>query len=127
MNDMMMNVYCGYSRRFIERIKFRAANGGKYSFIILTHWSFHINKLRFIVIKSNSDYHSQLIMKQKDYRFSSLWIWAIADLLYFSVLAWLIHFFAAKERRIACPFLTPGSPVHRTPMHLYIQQNLCLE
>ena len=38
------------------------------------------------IIKSNSDYHSQLIMKQKDYRFSSLWICGIPDFLYFSVL-----------------------------------------
>jgi len=41
------------------------------------------------VTKSNSDNHSQIIMKQKDYRFNSLWVCGIADFLYFSVLAWL--------------------------------------
>ena len=86
-------------------------------------------------------------MKQKDYRFSSLWLWGIADFLYFFfVLAWLTYCCswwrswcsygstAAGKRWQCCKDLihffaeeTPESSVHRTPMHLYIQHILCLE
>jgi len=60
------------------------------------------------VIQSNSDYHSQLIMKQKDYRFSSLWIWGIPDFLYFSVLAWLTWYCSWWRSWCSCGWTAAG-------------------